>query len=305
MNTCIDNQRTLKNVIRATGFGLHGGAPVRATLRPAPPHHGIVFVRTDLDTPMRFPARVERAGATSLATTLLCGDVRLSAVEHLLAAFAGLRVDNALVEVDGAELPHMDGSAGPFVFLIQAAGIAVQDAPRRYLRVRKPVRVSDGEAWAELRPHDGLRLEYTVEYDHPAGDPQRRSAAIELSQTAFVREIARARTFGLPADAPDAGSTRHGLAATVDRAAGRDAPDPRSLRLGDEFVRHKLLDALGDLCLLGCGLQGAFSGFCSGHGTNRALLGALLGDADAWELVTRADPVAVPDEFDLRFAETA
>lgn len=303
MNTCIDNQRTLKNVIRATGFGLHGGAAVRATLRPAPPDHGIVFVRTDLDTPLRFPARVERAGSSSLATTLLSGDTRLSAVEHLLAAFAGLRVDNALVEVDGAELPHMDGSAGPFVFLIQAAGIAVQDVPRRYLRVRKPVRVSDGEAWAELRPHDGLRLEYTVEYDHPEGAPQRRSAAIELSQTAFVREIARARTLGLPA--ADAGKAGHGGAAAVVPAAPGTALDPRALRLGDEFVRHKILDALGDLCLIGCALQGAFTGFRSGHGTNRALLGALLGDADAWELVTRADPVPVPDEFDLRFAETA
>jgi UDP-3-O-[3-hydroxymyristoyl] N-acetylglucosamine deacetylase len=305
MNTCIDNQRTLKNVIRATGFGLHGGAPVRATLRPAPPDHGIVFVRTDLDFPVRFPARVERAGFTSLATTLLCGDIRLAAVEHLLAAFAGLRVDNALVEVDGAELPHMDGSAGPFVFLIQAAGIAVQDAPRRYLRVRKPVRVSDGEAWAELRPHDGLRLEYTVEYDHPAGDPQRRSAVIELSQTAFVREIARARTLGLPTPSADCGSPEYGRAATVVPARSGDRLDPRALRLGDEFVRHKILDALGDLCLLGCALQGAFTGFRSGHGTNRALLGALLDDAEAWELVTRADPVPAPDEFDLRFAETA
>lgn len=185
MNTST-SQRTLKNVIRATGIGLHTGARVRLTLRPAPVDHGVVFLRTDLSPAVRLPARLERVGCTNLATTLAAGDVRIATVEHLLAAFAGLGIDNALVEVDAPELPIMDGSAGPFVFLIQSAGIAVQDAPRLYLRVCKPVRVEEGDAWAELRPYDGCLLSYTLEYAHPAFRTMQRSACVELSPTVFV-----------------------------------------------------------------------------------------------------------------------
>jgi len=307
MNTCI-NQRTLKNVIRATGVGLHTGAQVRITLRPAPPDHGIVFVRTDLVPAVRLPARVEQAGATSMASTLTVCGVRLSSVEHLLAAFAGLGIDNALVEVDAQELPIMDGSAGPFVFLLQSAGIASQEAPRRYMRVRKPVVVRDGDAWAELRPYAGCRLEYTVEYEHAASDQQRRSTVVELSPTAFVREIARARTYGFLSEGglgqrsnPIVGSCLDRRVVLNDQRSSGDA----DRRIGDEFVRHKILDAIGDLYLLGHGLIGAFAGFRSGHGTNRALLERFLDDRDAWEVVTFADRADLPGALGRPIAETA
>jgi UDP-3-O-[3-hydroxymyristoyl] N-acetylglucosamine deacetylase len=305
MNTCI-SQRTLKNVIRATGIGLHTAAQVHITLRPAAPDHGIVFVRTDLSPAVRLPARVDRVGNTNLATTLTNGDVRLSTVEHLLAAFAGLGIDNALVEVDAPELPIMDGSAGPFVFLIQAAGVASQAAPRRYYRVRQPVLVRDGDAWAELRPHAGYRVEYTLEYDHPVFHQHRKSASIELSPTAFIREISRARTFGFLSDYEGLVECNRVRGGSLGNAIVLDdcrILNEEGLRVGDEFVRHKILDAIGDLYLLGHGLIGAFTGFRSGHGLNRALLERFLDDREAWEIVTFTDHAELQGAFGRQMAE--
>jgi UDP-3-O-[3-hydroxymyristoyl] N-acetylglucosamine deacetylase len=296
MEIC-NRQRTLKNVVRATGVGLHSGERIGLALRPAPVDHGIVFLRTDLPRPARLPARMEWVGSTTQTTTLTDGSATLSVVEHLLAALAGLGIDNLLIEVNAGEVPIMDGSASPFVFLLQSAGIAVQEAPKRYLRILEPVVEGDGDAWAKLVPHDGCRLEYTLEYDHPVVHPQLKSAAVELSPTAFVREISRARTFGSLSD------YQHLRSRNLARGCGLHSGvvldecrilNEGGLRLGDEFVRHKILDALGDLYLLGYGLIGAFTGFRSGHATNRALMRRLLADPGAWELVTYGDRAELP-----------
>ena len=287
-NSCT-RQRTLKNVVRASGIGLHSGERVGLVLRPAPVDHGIVFLRTDLDQPVRLPARLDWVGRTTQTTTLTDGAVTLSLVEHLLAALAGLGIDNLLIEVDAGELPIMDGSASPFVFLLQSAGVALQDEPKRYIRILKPIVERDGDAWGKLEPHDGCRLEYTLEYDHPVFLQHRRTAAVELSSTAFVREISRARTFGFLSDYERLQRMNLARGGSLDNVVVLDdcrILNDEGLRLGDEFVKHKILDALGDLYLLGYGLIGAFSGFRSGHATNRALLERLLADPAAWEIVT-------------------
>jgi UDP-3-O-[3-hydroxymyristoyl] N-acetylglucosamine deacetylase len=307
MDICT-RQRTLKNVIRATGIGLHTGEPVHLTLRPAPPDHGIVFVRTDLEPRPRLPARVERLGSTTMATTLTDGAATLSTVEHLLAAFAGLGIDNVLVEVDSRELPIMDGSASPFVFLLQSAGVAQQDAPRRFIRVRKTVIHRDGDAWAELRPHAGCRFEYTLAYDHPVFHQHRKSAAVELSPTVFVREISRARTFGFLSDYERLKGMNLARGGGLGNAVVLDdcrILNDEGLRLGDEFVKHKILDAIGDAYLLGHCLIGAFAGFRSGHAINRALLREFLADRDAWEVVTFRNAAELPGLLGRPVAEIA
>jgi UDP-3-O-[3-hydroxymyristoyl] N-acetylglucosamine deacetylase len=270
--TTYARQRTLKNVVRASGSGLHSGNRVQITLRPAPPDHGIVFARVDLDRPVRLPALVEWAGSATLATALVDGCISISTVEHLLAAFAGLGIDNALVEVSARELPIMDGSAGPFVFLLQAAGIDAQNAPRRLIRVRKPVRHCEGDAWAELVPYAGCRFAYGLQADAQARPCS--VAEIELSPTVFVREVSRARTprlcgerVGPPHERPNEWSSGGGL------------------RTADELLRHKILDAIGDLYLLGHSMIGAFTGFRSGHTINRGLVRRLLADPEAFDIV--------------------
>jgi len=301
-------QRTLKNVIRATGVGLHTGAQVLLTLRPAAPDSGVVFVRTDLEPAVRIPARMDAVGGTRLATTLGCEGASVGNVEHLLAALSGLGIDNVLVEVDAPELPIMDGSAGPFVFLLESAGVVEQDAPKRFVRVLKPVRYREGDALAELRPHDGFRVEYTLLYDHPVLESRRKTCAVEVSPSAFVREIARARTFGFLSDQQRrqvVGLARRGGPDNVVLLDAHRVSHDSGLRLGDEFVRHKLLDAIGDLYLLGHGLIGAFSGFRSGHSTNRGLVLALLADATAWEWATFADAAELPGRLGRRMPEIA
>jgi UDP-3-O-[3-hydroxymyristoyl] N-acetylglucosamine deacetylase len=277
-------QRTLKNVVRANGFGLHSGERVRMTLRPAPPDHGIVFVRSDLERPVRLPAQVQWAGSATLATALVDGCVSISTVEHLLSAFAGLGVDNALVEVAARELPIMDGSAGPFVFLLQSAGIEAQNARKRVLRILKPVRYCEGDAWAEVKPHPGCRFEYCLGPDRQRSGKSGKAnkdgqgmearthgtAAIELSPTVFVREVSRARTPRLCGDGAG------GL---------HEAANGAGLRTADEFLRHKILDAIGDLYLLGHRMIGAFSGFGSGHAINCALVRRLLADPQAFDII--------------------
>ncbi|MFU8815887.1 MAG: UDP-3-O-acyl-N-acetylglucosamine deacetylase [Pseudomonadales bacterium] len=301
-------QRTLKNVIRATGVGLHSGDKVYLTLRPAPVDTGIVFVRTDLEQPVAVRARVENVGEITMATTLTDGHISIATVEHLMSAFAGLGVDNAFVDVSAPELPIMDGSAAPFVFLLQSAGIEEQDAPKKFIRIKKTVSCRQGDAVAELRPYDGFRVEYTLQYDHPVFRQHCKSAVVEFSTMAFVKEVSRARTFGFLADyerlrgmnLARGGSLDNAVVVDDDRILNDDG-----LRIGDEFVKHKILDVIGDLYLFGYSVIGAFSGFKSGHGTNNALLRAVLADEAAWEIVTFADEALAPIQYARRIAVEA
>jgi UDP-3-O-[3-hydroxymyristoyl] N-acetylglucosamine deacetylase len=294
------NQKTLKNSIRATGVGLHTGDKVFLTLRPAPVDTGIVFLRTDLDGEPRLPARVENVGDTTMATSLTNGTVSVSTVEHLMSAFAGLGIDNAFVDVSAPELPIMDGSAAPFVFLIQSAGIEEQAAPRRFFRIKKAVTYRHGDVVAELKPFDGFRVSYTLVYDHPVFRKHERSATVDLSKTAYVKEVSRARTFGFLADYEQLRAMNLARGGSLDNAVVVDdyrILNGEGLRQADEFVKHKILDAVGDLYLLGGGLIGEFCGYKSGHGSNNALLRRLLADPEAFEIVSFADEADAPTGF--------
>jgi len=293
-------QRTLKNVIRATGVGLHSGEKIFLTLRPAPVDTGIRFVRTDVDPPVTVRACVDSVTDTSMATTLGPSGASISTVEHLMSAFAGLGIDNAFVDVSAPELPIMDGSAAPFVFLLQSAGVEVQGAPKKFIRIRKPVSYSDGDARAELKPYDGFRVSYTLIYDHPVFKKHSRTASVEFSSMAYVKEVSRARTFGFLADYEKlrdrnlarGGSLRNAVVVDDARILNDDG-----LRVEDEFVKHKILDAIGDMYLLGHNLIGEFSGYKSGHASNNALLRVLQSDRDAWEVVTYDDESRVPISY--------
>ena len=294
------NQRTLKNVIRATGVGLHTGEKVYLTLRPAPVDTGVVFVRTDLDEPVSILAHSDNVGDTTMATSLTDGTVDISTVEHLMSAFAGLGIDNAFVDVSAAELPIMDGSAAPFVFLLQSAGIDEQEAAKKFIRIRKPVSYSQGDITAELTPYDGFRVEYTLLYDHPVFHNHKKRAVVEFSSMAFVKEVSRARTFGFLADYEKLRSMDLARGGSLDNAVVVDdyrILNNEGLRLEDEFVKHKILDAIGDLYLLGHSMIGAFSGYKSGHGPNNALLHKLLADPDAYEIVTFENADQAPISF--------
>ena len=283
------NQRTLKNSIRATGVGLHSGQKVFMTLRPAPPNSGIVFRRVDLPDAADIEARAENVGDTMLGTTLVNGDVKVSTVEHLLSAFAGLGIDNAFVEVSAAEVPIMDGSAGPFVFLLQSAGIEEQTVPKRFVRIRKSIEVRDGDKWARFDPFNGFKVNFEIEFDHPIFRRHSQRASMDFSTTSFLREVSRARTFGFMRDLETLRSRNLALGGTLDNAIVLDdfkVLNEDGLRYEDEFVKHKILDAIGDLYLLGHSLIGEFSGYKSGHALNNRLLRALVADASAWEEVT-------------------
>jgi UDP-3-O-[3-hydroxymyristoyl] N-acetylglucosamine deacetylase len=293
-------QRTLKNVIRATGVGLHTGKKVLLTLRPALPNTGIIFRRVDLDPPVEIAARAENVGDTSLCTSLASGTVRISTVEHLLSAFAGLGIDNAYVDVSAAEVPIMDGSAGPFVFLIQSAGIELQDARKRFVRIKKAVSVSDGDKWARFEPHHGFKVSFSIEFDHPFFHQHSKFAELDFSTTSFVREVCRARTFGFMREVELLRKRNLVLGGSLDNAVVVDdyrVINEEGLRYEDEFVKHKVLDAIGDLDLLGNNLIGAFSGHKSGHALNNRLLRALLAQADAWERISFENPEEVPIAF--------
>ncbi len=293
-------QRTLKNVIRATGVGLHTGEKVYLTLRPAPVDTGIVFQRVDLDPPVAIRARPENVGETRLSTTLVRGDIRISTVEHLLSAFAGLGIDNALVDVSAPEVPIMDGSAGPFVFLIQSAGIEEQDAPKRFVRILRPVQVTDGDKWARFEPFDGFKVAFSIEFEHPVFKDHTQRAEMDFSTTSFVKEVSRARTFGFLRDLELLRERRLALGGRLDNAVVVDdyrILNEDGLRYEDEFVKHKILDAIGDLYLLGASLIGAFSAHKSGHALNNRLLTALLAQRTAWESVTFADARSAPISF--------
>ncbi len=283
------NQRTLKNSIRASGVGLHSGKKVLMTLRPAMPDTGIVFRRTDLGELIDIPAHAEYVGDTTMGTTLQKGDAKISTVEHLLSALAGLGIDNALVEVSAGEVPIMDGSAGPFVFLLQSAGIEEQKAPKRFIRILDTVRVEEGDKWAQFDPYDGFKVNFEIEFDHPSFKKRSQTATMDFSTTSFLREVSRARTFGFMRDLESLRARNLALGGNLDNAIVLD--DDRilnedGLRYEDEFVKHKILDAIGDLYLLGHSLIGEFSGFKSGHALNNKLLRALISARGAWQEVT-------------------
>jgi UDP-3-O-[3-hydroxymyristoyl] N-acetylglucosamine deacetylase len=293
-------QRTLRTSIRATGVGLHTGKKVMMTLRPAPPDTGICFRRVDLQQPVDVPARAGNVGETTLGTTLVHGAARVSTVEHLLSAFAGLGIDNALVEVTASEVPIMDGSAGPFVFLLQSAGIEEQRVPKRFIRVRKTVQVSDGDKWARFDPFEGFKVNFEIEFDHPIFKRRLQRATMDFSTTSFLKEISRARTFGFMRDLETLRAHNLALGGTLDNAIVLDdvgVVNEDGLRYEDEFVKHKILDAIGDLYLLGHSLIGEFSGHKSGHGLNNALLRALLKDPEAWEEVSFERPELAPISY--------
>ena len=283
------NQRTLKNSIRATGVGLHTGKKVLMTLRPAPPDTGIVFRRTDLDRPVDIRAHAENVGDTMMGTTLHLGDIKVSTVEHLLSALAGLGIDNALVEVSSGEVPIMDGSAGPFVFLLQSAGIEEQRAPKRFIRILESLQVDDGDKWARFDPYDGFKVNFEIEFNHPTFKKHSQVASMDFSTTSFLREISRARTFGFVRDLESLRARNLALGGNMDNAIVLDdyrVLNEDGLRYEDEFVKHKILDAIGDLYLLGHSLIGEFSGFKSGHGLNNKLLRTLINTESAWREVT-------------------
>ena len=293
-------QRTLKNVIRATGVGLHTGDKVYLTLRPARPDTGIVFRRVDLAEPVDIKASPLNVGDTQLSTTLVRGEARISTVEHLLSAFAGLGIDNAYVDVSAAEVPIMDGSAGPFVFLIQSAGIEEQNVPKRFIRIKRSVRVEEDDKWARFDPFEGFKVGFTIDFEHPVFKNRRQHAEVDFSTTSFVKEVSRARTFGFMRDIEYLRERRLALGGSLDNAVVVDdyrVLNEDGLRYEDEFVRHKILDAIGDLYLLGRSLIGSFTGYKSGHGLNNRLLRTLLADRQAWEEVTFDDSREAPISF--------
>ena len=293
-------QRTLKNVIRATGVGLHTGEKVYLTLRPAPAETGIVFRRTDLDPPVEIRACPENVSDTRLSTTLERDGVRVSTVEHLMSAFAGLGIDNAYVDLTAPEVPIMDGSAGPFVFLIQSAGIADQTSPKRFMRIKRQIRIEDGDKWAVFEPFEGFKVAFAIDFDHPTFRNSTQHTSVDFSTTSFVKEISRARTFGFMGELENlrqAGLARGG---GVDNAIVLDEYrilNDDGLRYEDEFVKHKVLDAIGDLYLLGHSLIGSFSAYKSGHSLNNRLLRTLVANQDAWELVTYTEHEQAPISF--------
>ena len=293
-------QRTLKNVIRATGVGLHTGDKVYLTLRPAAVNTGIVFRRVDLEEPVSLLACPENVGDTRLSTTLTKDGVRVSTVEHLLSAMAGLGIDNAYIDVSAPEVPIMDGSAGPFVFLIQSSGIQEQPAPKRFIRIKRPLMVQESDKWARFEPFDGFKVAFAIEFDHPVFKDRRNRASIDFSTTSFVKEVSRARTFGFMRELEQLRENNLALGGSLDNAIVVDdyrIVNEDGLRYEDEFVKHKILDAIGDLYLLGHSLIGSFSGHKSGHGLNNKLLRALLADESAWEMVTFEHAPEVPIIF--------
>jgi len=294
-------QRTLKNSIRATGVGLHTGEKVTLTLRPAAPNTGVVFHRVDMDPPVSIPATAENVGDTRLSTTLVKGEIRVSTVEHLLSAVAGLGIDNLHVDVSAPEVPIMDGSAGPFVFLLQSAGLKEQDVPKKFIRVKRSVGVHDGDKWVRFDPYEGFKVGFCIDFEHPMFTSGSQRAELDFSSTSFVREVSRARTFGFMRDIEALRANQLALGGSLDNAIVLDdfkILNEDGLRYENELVKHKILDVVGDLYLLGHSLIGAFTGHKSGHALNNQLIRRLRQDREAWELVTFEDESqALPISF--------
>ena len=268
------------------------------TLRPAPPDTGIIFRRVDLDPAVEIAAKLANVGDTRLSTALSSDEVRISTVEHLLSAFSGLGIDNAIVELSAAEVPIMDGSAGPFVFLIQSAGIEEQYAAKRFLRIRRSIEVKKGDKWARFTPYEGFKVGFTIDFNHPLFRGRARQSEIDFGKTSFIREVSRARTFGFMKDIERLREKQLALGGSLNNAIVLDdyrVVNADGLRYQDEFVKHKVLDAVGDLYLLGYSLIGAFTGYKSGHELNNCLLRELVRQQNAWEIVTFEDRASIPD----------
>jgi UDP-3-O-[3-hydroxymyristoyl] N-acetylglucosamine deacetylase len=293
-------QRTLKNVIRATGVGLHTGDKVYMTLRPAAVDTGIVFRRVDLSPPVEIRSSCNNVGDTRLSTTLVKGDVRIATIEHLLSAMAGLGIDNAYVDLSAPEVPIMDGSSGPFVFLLQSAGIEEQAKAKRFIRIKKAITVRDGDKWARFEPFDGFKVGFSIDFNHPMFTKRSSTSEIDFSTTSFVKEVSRARTFGFMRDIEMLREKNLALGGSMDNAIVLDdyrVLNEDGLRYEDEFVKHKILDAIGDLYLLGHSLIGAFYGYKSGHELNNKLLRTLIADASAWQEVSFEDEREAPISY--------
>ena len=293
-------QRTLKNLIRATGIGLHRGEKVYLALRPAAVNTGIIFRRTDLDPAVEIPAKADHVVDTRMNTTVGVDNARIATVEHLLSAMSGLGIDNAYIDVSSDELPVMDGSAAPFVFLLQSAGIEEQDAPKKFLRIKKTIKVEDGDKWAEFKPHEGFKVSFTIDFDHPVFDDSGKTAVLDFSETSYVKEVSRARTFGFLKDYEMLQANNLAKGGSLENAVVVDeyrVLNEEGLRYPDEFVKHKILDAIGDLYLLGYNLIGAYEGHKSGHALNNKLLLTLLADQTAYEIVTFEDEATVSFPF--------
>ena len=282
-------QRTIKRVVKSTGVGLHTGRKVVMTLRPAQPNTGIVFRRVDLEKPVDIRAEARAVTDTRLCSALEGGGAKVATVEHLMSALAGLGIDNLYVDLAGPEVPIMDGSAGPFVFLLQSAGIEEQRAPKRFFRIRRPVEVGDGDKWARFEPYDGFKVSFSIVFDHPVFERSTQSLTIDFAETSYAKEVARARTFGFAQDVETLRNAGLALGGSLDNAVVLDeyrVLNSDGLRYADEFVKHKVLDAIGDLYLVGHPLIGAFTAHKSGHALNNQLLRATLAQADAWELAS-------------------
>jgi UDP-3-O-[3-hydroxymyristoyl] N-acetylglucosamine deacetylase len=297
-------QRTLRNSIKATGVGLHTGDKVLLTLCPAPVDTGIVFRRTDLNPVVEIPARADLVGETTLSTCLIHGEARVSTIEHLLSAMAGLGVDNAYVDVTAPEIPIMDGSAAPFVFLLQSAGMVEQHAAKKFIRVRKEVTVTDGDKTASFLPLEGFKISFAIDFDHPVFKHRATTTEIDFSTTSFVREVSRARTFGFVEEIEYLRSKGLARGGSMDNAVVIDdykVLNHGGLRYDDEFVKHKVLDAIGDLYLLGYSLIGEYRAFKSGHALNNHALRTLIANKDAWEMVTFEDVEQAPISYQQPF----
>ena len=293
-------QRTIKSITHATGVGLHSGQKVYMTLRPAAVNTGIVFTRTDLPAPASVKAAAHSVGDTRLSTCLEENGVRVATIEHLMSAIAGLGIDNLYVDLTAAEVPIMDGSAGPFVFLLQSAGMEEQKAAKNYIRVKKSLVVQEGDKWARLDPFNGFKLTYTIAFNHPVFDEAKSTATVNFADTSYAREVSRARTFGFMQDVENLRAQGLAQGGSLDNAIVMDeyrVLNEDGLRYQDEFVRHKILDAVGDLYLLGHPLIGAFQGFKAGHALHNRLLRELMQDKTAWEFATFDTLEALPQGF--------
>jgi UDP-3-O-[3-hydroxymyristoyl] N-acetylglucosamine deacetylase len=293
-------QRTLKNKIKATGVGLHSGEKVYLTLLPAEVDTGIIFRRVDLQPKVEIAAMAANVGDTTLSTTLVNGNVSVSTVEHLLSAMAGMGIDNAYVDLTASEVPIMDGSAGPFVFLLQSAGIVEQESPKKFIRIKDTICVEDGERWVKFEPYDGFKVSFAIDFEHPAINKGTQIAEVDFSSTSFVREVSRARTFGFMNQIEQLRANNLALGGNLNNAIVMDDDtilNEDGLRSADEFVKHKILDAIGDLYLLGHSLIGSFSAYKAGHELNNKLLCSLLSEKDLWEEVTFDDVNQAPINY--------
>lgn len=293
-------QRTLKNAIQATGVGVHTGQKIYMTLKPAPVNTGIVFRRVDCEPAVEVPARSDYVGDTSFCTTLVKDGVKIRTVEHLMSAFAGLGIDNAYIELSAAEVPIMDGSASSFVFLIQSAGIEEQAAYKKFLKIVKPIRFKDGDKMVSVKPFNGFKVSFTIDFDHPIIRKGGQEISLDFTTTSFVKEISRARTFGFLSDFEWLRAKNLASGASLDNAIVLDefkVVNDDGLRYDDEFVRHKVLDAIGDLYLLGHSIIGEFNGLKSGHTLNNMLVQKILATPDAWEIITFDDQKDIPISY--------